>query len=152
MRKSVGSIRLDLAQYREMQVFSRFGGELDEQTVQRLKYGEGLMQLRGKRTKPANAALGAGCDAYMCTGANVFGCSRKKNQAGAEGSSDVFFRELQFALSQNRTRKKIQRRTAFRCCERCKGFFRRVFCMISPHLMQAAVDKLVRRAQACILF
>lgn len=42
----------------------------------------------------------------MCTGANVFGCSRKKNQAGAEGSSDVFFRELQFALSQNRTRKK----------------------------------------------
>ena len=99
-----------------------------------------------------NAALGAGCDAYMCTGANVFGCSRKKNQAGAEGSSDVFFRELQFALSQNRTRKKIQRRTAFRCCERCKGFFRRVFCMISPHLMQAAVDKLAHRAQACILF
>lgn len=22
--------------------------------------------------------MGAGCDAYMCTGANVFGCSRKK--------------------------------------------------------------------------
>lgn len=53
MRKSVGSIRLDLAQYREMQVFSRFGGELDEQTVQRLKYGEGLMQLLRQKNQAA---------------------------------------------------------------------------------------------------
>ena len=45
MRKSVGTIRLDLAQYREMQVFSQFGGDLDDQTVQQLKYGAGLMQL-----------------------------------------------------------------------------------------------------------
>lgn len=45
MKKSVGSIRLDLAQYREMQVFSQFGGDLDEQTVKDLKYGAGLMQL-----------------------------------------------------------------------------------------------------------
>lgn len=45
MKKSVGSIRLDLAQYREMQVFSRFGGDLDEKTVKELKYGEGLMML-----------------------------------------------------------------------------------------------------------
>ncbi|MBR0157800.1 MAG: F0F1 ATP synthase subunit alpha [Clostridia bacterium] len=45
MKKSVGSIRLDLAQYREMQVFSRFGSEFDEQTRTLLKYGEGLMQL-----------------------------------------------------------------------------------------------------------
>ena len=28
-----------------MQVFSRFGGDLDEQTVKELKYGEGLMML-----------------------------------------------------------------------------------------------------------
>ncbi len=45
MRKSVGTIRLDLAQYREMQVFSQFGSDLDDQTVQQLKYGAGLMQL-----------------------------------------------------------------------------------------------------------
>ena len=45
MKKAVGSIRLDLAQYREMQVFSRFGGDLDEQTVRNLRYGAGLMQL-----------------------------------------------------------------------------------------------------------
>ena len=45
MKKSVGSIRLDLAQYREMQVFSQFGSDLDDQTRDQLKYGEGLMQL-----------------------------------------------------------------------------------------------------------
>ncbi|MBR4343107.1 MAG: F0F1 ATP synthase subunit alpha [Lachnospiraceae bacterium] len=45
MKKSVGSIRLDLAQYREMQVFSQFGSDLDEQTLKQLKYGAGLMQL-----------------------------------------------------------------------------------------------------------
>ena len=45
MKKSVGSVRLDLAQYREMQVFSQFGSDLDEQTALQLKYGAGLMQL-----------------------------------------------------------------------------------------------------------
>ena len=45
MKKSVGTIRLDLAQYREMKVFAQFGGDLDEQTMRELKYGESLMQL-----------------------------------------------------------------------------------------------------------
>jgi F-type H+-transporting ATPase subunit alpha len=45
MKKSVGSIRLDLAQYREMQAFSQFGGDLDPATARQLKYGAGLMQL-----------------------------------------------------------------------------------------------------------
>ena len=45
MKKSVGSIRLDLAQYREMQTFSQFGGDLDSGTLKQLNYGAGLMQL-----------------------------------------------------------------------------------------------------------
>ena len=45
MKKSVGSVRLDLAQYREMQVFSQFGSDLDESTTRQLQYGAGLMQL-----------------------------------------------------------------------------------------------------------
>lgn len=45
MKKSVGSFRLDLAQYREMQTFSQFGGDLDSGTVRQLKYGAGLMEL-----------------------------------------------------------------------------------------------------------
>ena len=45
MKKSVGTIRLDLAQYREMQVFAQFSSDLDEQTMIPLKYGAGLMQI-----------------------------------------------------------------------------------------------------------
>ena len=45
MKKSVGTIRLDLAQYREMQAFSQFGGDLDAGTAKQLKYGAGLMQI-----------------------------------------------------------------------------------------------------------
>ena len=53
MKKSVGSLRLDLAQYREMQVFAQFGSDLDEQTVRQLRYGTGLMQLlRQPNQKP----------------------------------------------------------------------------------------------------
>jgi len=51
MKKAVGSIRLDLAQYREMQVFAQFGSELDEQTALQLKYGAGLMQLLRQPTR-----------------------------------------------------------------------------------------------------
>ncbi len=54
MKKSVGSIRLDLAQYREMQAFSQFGGDLDAGTVRQLKYGAGLMQLL---RQPNNAPM-----------------------------------------------------------------------------------------------
>lgn len=45
MKKSVGTVRLDLAQYREMQAFSQFGGDLDASTARQLRYGAGLMQL-----------------------------------------------------------------------------------------------------------
>ena len=45
MKKAAGSIRLDLAQYREMEVFTQFSSDLDETTKRQLVYGQGLMQL-----------------------------------------------------------------------------------------------------------
>ena len=45
MKKAVGALRLDLAQYREMQVFTQFSSDLDETTRSLLKYGQGLMRL-----------------------------------------------------------------------------------------------------------
>ena len=45
MKKAAGSIRLDLAQYREMEVFTQFSSDLDETTKNQLKYGQGLMYL-----------------------------------------------------------------------------------------------------------
>ena len=45
MKKAAGSIRIDLAQYREMQVFTQFSSDLDDVTKEQLAYGNGLMQL-----------------------------------------------------------------------------------------------------------
>lgn len=45
MKNAAGAIRLDLAQYREMEVFTQFSSDLDETTKRQLNYGEGLMRL-----------------------------------------------------------------------------------------------------------
>ncbi len=45
MKKASGSIRIDLAQYREMEVFTQFSSDLDETTKEQLAYGSGLMEL-----------------------------------------------------------------------------------------------------------
>lgn len=45
MKKACGSLRIDLAQYREMEVFMQFSSDLDDVTKKRLKYGQGLMKL-----------------------------------------------------------------------------------------------------------
>ena len=45
MKKAAGSIRIDLAQYREMEVFTQFSSDLDDATKEQLAYGKGLMEL-----------------------------------------------------------------------------------------------------------
>ena len=45
MKKASGSVRIDLAQYREMEVFTQFSSDLDEATTAQLKYGSCLMEL-----------------------------------------------------------------------------------------------------------
>ncbi len=45
MKKAAGSLRLDLAQYREMEIFTQFSSDLDETTKKQLVYGQGLMML-----------------------------------------------------------------------------------------------------------
>ena len=45
MKKAAGTLRLELAQYREMEVFTQFSSDLDETTKRQLVYGQGLMRL-----------------------------------------------------------------------------------------------------------
>ncbi|HPQ80327.1 MAG TPA: F0F1 ATP synthase subunit alpha, partial [bacterium] len=45
MKKVAGTLRLDLAQYREMAAFSQFGAELDQATKRQLQRGERLTEL-----------------------------------------------------------------------------------------------------------
>ena len=53
MKKAAGAIRLDLAQYREMEVFTQFASDLDDASKAQLTYGQGLMQvLKQEQYKP----------------------------------------------------------------------------------------------------
>ena len=45
MKKATGALRLDLAQYREMEIFMQFSSDLDAATQQQLAYGQGLTAL-----------------------------------------------------------------------------------------------------------
>ena len=45
MKKASGSIRIDLAQYREMEVFTQFASDLDDATKAQLQHGKALMEL-----------------------------------------------------------------------------------------------------------
>ena len=45
MKKASGSMRIDLAQYREMEVFTQFASDLDDATKEQLSYGKTLMEL-----------------------------------------------------------------------------------------------------------
>ena len=58
MKKAVGTLRLDLAQYREMEVFTQFSSDLDEETKSQLAYGQSLMYiLRQGRSAPLSLSL-----------------------------------------------------------------------------------------------
>ena len=49
MKKAAGALRLDLAQYREMEVFTQFSSDLDEGTQRELQNGQALMRLLRQR-------------------------------------------------------------------------------------------------------
>ena len=45
MKKAAGSIRIDLAQFREREVFTQFASDLDNATKEQLQHGHALMEL-----------------------------------------------------------------------------------------------------------
>lgn len=53
MKSAVGTLRLELAQYQEMEVFMQFASDLDDNTRRHLDYGQSLMQvLRQEKHRP----------------------------------------------------------------------------------------------------
>jgi F-type H+/Na+-transporting ATPase subunit alpha len=45
MKKVAGPLRINLAQYRELESFSQFGSELDDETIKQLKIGERVIEV-----------------------------------------------------------------------------------------------------------
>ena len=60
MKKVAGSIKLELAQYREMAAFAQFGSDLDASTQKLLARGARLTELLKQAAVPADADRGAG--------------------------------------------------------------------------------------------
>ena len=50
MKSATGTLRLELAQYREMKVFTQFSGDLDDAVKQQLRFGGALMQVLRQST------------------------------------------------------------------------------------------------------
>jgi len=71
MKKVAGRLRLDLAQYRELEAFAQFGSELDEATRQALNRGEKMVatlnqpQYAPWPMEEQVAALYAGVNGYL---------------------------------------------------------------------------------------
>tara|TARA_B100000287_G_C19948640_1_gene509530 strand:- start:117 stop:503 length:387 start_codon:yes stop_codon:yes gene_type:complete len=45
MKKVAGTLRLDLAQYRELEAFAKFGSDLDKSTIAQLTRGERMVEI-----------------------------------------------------------------------------------------------------------
>ncbi len=58
IKKTSGSLKLDLAQYRELAVFSQFGSDLDKETKEILEHGKKIMKLiKQDKNHPLSQAL-----------------------------------------------------------------------------------------------
>ena len=57
MRQVAGRLRLDMAQYRELQAFTQFGSDLDKATQARLARGERMVEvLKQAQYQPMDVA------------------------------------------------------------------------------------------------
>jgi len=71
MKKVAGTLRLDMAQFRELEAFAQFGSDLDEATQRQLNRGQRLVEvLKQGQYQPMNAEkqvaiLFAGANGYL---------------------------------------------------------------------------------------
>ena len=66
MKKVASSVKLELAQYRELASFSQFGSDVDADTKARLDHGQVLMEILKQPTVSADPGRKAGHDHLRC--------------------------------------------------------------------------------------
>ena len=71
MKKAAGSIRIDLAQYREMEVFTQFSSDLDDNTKKQLAHGSALMELL-KQPTGSPLSMEQQVVILVCANAHIF--------------------------------------------------------------------------------
>ena len=90
MKKAAGSIRIDLAQYREMEVFTQFSSDLEDDTKEQLQYGKGLMELlKQPLCQPLDMAEQV-ITLWTATHKIFLNVEVKKNQRAQKGTAGIF--------------------------------------------------------------
>lgn len=89
MKKASGSLRIDLAQYREMAVFTQFSSDLDENTQEQLSQGKILMEML---KQPLGSPLSLGDQVITLTAA----LNRKFLHVAPEKLKETQMRMLRF--------------------------------------------------------
>lgn len=72
MKKATGSFRIDLAQYREMEVFTQFSADLDDATQSQLENGRALMEIL-KQPGAAPLTMSEQVITLVAAGKKIFG-------------------------------------------------------------------------------
>ena len=107
MKKAAGSLRVDLAQFREMEVFTQFSSDLDEDTKTQLKYGGGLMELlKQPLTHPMSLAQQV-VTLVAATGKRFIDVPREKIKAYQSEMLNYFETHHEDILSEINTQKVI---------------------------------------------
>ena len=100
MKKAAGSLRIDLAQYREMAVFTQFSSDLDESTKTQLEQGAILMELL-KQPLGRPLSLGEQVVTLVLALHKEFLGTPKKDVKDLQNKVLAFFNEQEGDLSRN---------------------------------------------------
>ena len=98
MKKAAGSIRLDLAQYREMEVFMQFSSDLDDGTKRQLHYGQILMELL-KQEQYHPYAMHEQVIILVCALNHLFDTYEIKNIKAVKNSLLVYFNKSESTIT-----------------------------------------------------
>ena len=71
MKQVAGTLKLDLAQYRELAAFAQFGSDLDKSTQAQLDRGVRLVELL-KQPQFMPMSLGAGNSSALCRNKRIY--------------------------------------------------------------------------------
>ncbi|HQQ89266.1 MAG TPA: F0F1 ATP synthase subunit alpha, partial [Oscillospiraceae bacterium] len=105
MKKAAGSVRLDLAQYRELEVFTQFSSDLDDTTKAQLSHGAALMQLL-KQPQYHPMSLHEQVLTLIAANAHVFSRTPAKEVKAMQGRLLAWFETFRPEIVQNIEEKK----------------------------------------------
>ncbi|MEE3466849.1 MAG: F0F1 ATP synthase subunit alpha [Eubacterium sp.] len=105
MKKAAGSVRIDLAQYREMEVFTQFSSDLDDATKKQLEHGRALMELLKQplghpfsMTDQVIVLIGANCHLFSDIPASEIQEFRRQLLAHFHEEQDKIISKLEFYM------------------------------------------------------